>query len=153
MGKHAKYAHVRRGFRKDLGISVNSGWEADFARFLNLLQANDYITGWEYEPQKFLFTEYGYKRGPWVYTPDFVVEFPAGKTITLSEDTYGANGRPKRIWFEVKGQEKSSDRSKWKRFEKHVGDELHVIRRDHIIDIRERFSDLIPHWESWKTRR
>jgi len=153
MGKVAnKYGHVRRGMRPDLGQKFNSGWEADFARFLNLLQSNGIIEGWEYEPQRFFFHEGGWKTGAMNYLPDFVVRMPAGKSFTLAEETYQTNGVPREMWFEIKGREMSSDRTKWKRFKKMTGKDLYVIRREHIIDIRDRFSHLIPKWESWGTR-
>jgi len=83
----------RIGRRKDLGISVRSGWEANCLRYLNHLEIK-----WEYEPEVFFFE--GIKHGTVSYTPD----------IYLPE---------KDIWIEVKGQLIPKARTAIRRFKKH----------------------------------
>jgi len=58
---YGKVTHSRSGFRKDLGHSVRSSWEANFARILKYLN----IT-YEYEKQTF-------DLGDTTYTPDFYI--------------------------------------------------------------------------------
>lgn len=40
----------KQGFREDLGFSVRSRWEANFARYLKLLKEQGEILGWGYDP-------------------------------------------------------------------------------------------------------
>jgi len=59
-------------YRADLGESFRSGWEANYARYMNWLIKNDKsdlrIISWEYEPET-----YKYIGGQ--YTPDFIVMY------------------------------------------------------------------------------
>lgn len=48
-----------------------SRWEANYARFLELLKTGEYIIEWSYEPETFWFE--GVKRGCVSYKPDFKV--------------------------------------------------------------------------------
>lgn len=65
-GKRAK-----SGKRADLeNRYFRSGWEANYARYLNWLQAQGQIDSWEYEVDTF---EFPVKRGSKFYTPDFKV--------------------------------------------------------------------------------
>lgn len=147
-----KYGNVKRGKALDLsdGNYYLSGWERDFARFLNLLVEWKVLEGWEYEPCAFSFQGLGYKRGPFTYVPDFVVKvsdavdpkwqkaissiFP----INLGEVAY----------LEVKGQETGKDRSKWRRWHKHVQQPLYIINREKMLRIQEDWGPAILHWES-----
>lgn len=62
----------RGGRREDLGgLYVRSAWEANYARYLNWLQAQGEILSWEFEPDTFEF--HRIKRGTRFYTPDFKV--------------------------------------------------------------------------------
>lgn len=150
----SRYRNVKRGYALDLADSnyYASGWERDFARFLNFLQKKNVIEGWEYEPETFLFTGNGYKRGPWAYLPDFCVRYrynaPA-KWIKLLADMGFEHAEKGALCFiEVKGQETGSDRSKWRRFRSHVGYPLEIVKRDKMLLIQTAFKPLIKEWES-----
>ena len=143
---------VRRGSVPDLGPTVfASGWERDFARFLNLLTAWKVIEDWEYEPQTFTFQGLGYKRGPFTYRPDFVVRYKGRirKDVReLLEEIFEEVKPGETVYIEVKGQETGNDRSKWRRFRKHVTDNLEVVKRDKMMKIQAGFAPVIPNWES-----
>lgn len=81
-----------KGTRKDLGVYVRSKMEANYLRYLNLLQVK-----WEYEPRTFYFE--GIKRGTVCYTPD----------IYLPESDQ---------WVELKGWLNQRSRVAIKRFKK-----------------------------------
>jgi hypothetical protein len=147
-----RYSNVRRGYATDLGDGNHyaSGWERDFARFLNHLQQWGVVRGWEYEPQEFSFQGLGYKRGPFIYKPDFVVQFannvhsnPYPIECLLTEVSPGAV-----VYIEVKGQETGRDRNKWRRFRKHTGYPLEIVKRDKMIRIQNACKRYIPDWES-----
>lgn len=71
LGQNA-YSRCRGGKRPDLeNRYFRSGWEANYARYLNLQQAHGMIVAWEYEPETFVF--HGITRGEITYTPDFRV--------------------------------------------------------------------------------
>lgn len=125
------YGHVKRGYRDDIpGSYFRSAWEANYARILKLLESEGVISGWEYEPQKFYFTDYGYRRGPWVYTPDFAVFVDDKVQFT-----------------EVKGRETGTDRQKWKRFRKHTDYELVVVKEKDYLLLEATYAARIPEWE------
>lgn len=144
-----RYSNVKRGYAEDLsdGNYYASGWERDFARFLNYLQGCGVIEGWEYEPMEFSFQGLGYKRGPFVYKPDFAAKFNNIPVCTLGGLFEEATPNSV-VFLEVKGQETGRDRSKWRRFRKHSGYPLQVIARDKMIVIQDLFSEYIPFWES-----
>lgn len=67
------YSRTKSGKRPDLnGQFFRSSWEANYARFLNLLVKQGVVEGWEYEPDTFVFDKI--KRGTRTYTPDFRVK-------------------------------------------------------------------------------
>jgi hypothetical protein len=150
--RNAKYGNVRRGAALDLGRTVfASGWERDVARFLNLLITWKIIEGWEYEPGTFSFQGLGYKRGPFTYRPDFAVKYNQRMRKDIREllGTIFEEVAPgQTVYLEVKGQETGNDRSKWRRFRKHVGYPLEVVKRDKMLKIQEGFKPYIPEWES-----
>jgi len=95
------YGNCRRGKRHDLnGQFFRSSWEANWARYLNFLKENKEIKNWKYEAKIFRFK--GVKRAPYSYMPDF--------KVTQNDGTV--------IYQEVKGWERSKDRSKFKRMAK-----------------------------------
>lgn len=144
-----RYANVRKGYAEDLadGNCYASGWERDFARFLVYLEEIGVIQGWEYEPQAFSFQGLGYKRGPFTYVPDFVVKY--SPYVRKSITGLFSEAQPNRVVFiEVKGQEKGTDRSKWRRFRKHSGYPLEVVKRDKMILIQKNYKSVLPSWES-----
>jgi len=148
-----RYSNVKRGRAFDLsdGNYYHSGWERDVARFLNLLWEWKVVSGWEYEPQTFYFTDFEYKRGPWVYKPDFVVRYeekiPEDKfevlDIIFDQVIPGIS-----VYWEVKGQETGKDRSKWRRFKTHVGAPLEIVPKEKMRLIETAFKPYIPNWES-----
>jgi hypothetical protein len=105
--------------------------EANVLRIFEFLQARAIVFDWLYEPRVFTFAEFGYRRGPWAYTPDALVRWFAsaltderrrGWADTLPGERPGfPPGQISAVeeWFEVKGRETSSDRSKLKRMKKH----------------------------------
>ena len=70
--------YSKTGKRPDLNNQYfRSRWEANYARYLNLIMANDKdVVGWEYEVDTFEFRRI--KRGTRFYTPDFKVHFADG---------------------------------------------------------------------------
>lgn len=147
-----KFSNIKRGKALDLsdGNYYLSGWERDFARFLNLLVEWDVLEGWEYEPCAFSFQGLGYKRGPFTYVPDFVVKVNDAVDPKLQDVVSSIFPIvPGEVaYLEVKGQETGKDRSKWRRFHKHVQMPLYVINRQKMFIIQEAFSKYIPKWES-----
>jgi hypothetical protein len=151
---NARYGNVKRGKALDLADDnfYASGWERDIARLLTFLTEKGVLEGWEYEPETFLFTGNGYKRGPWSYKPDFVTRYrhdAPRRWIKLLKDMGFEHANPGTMCFlEVKGQETGSDRSKWRRFRAHVGYPLEIVKKDKMFLIQEVFKPLIPMWES-----
>lgn len=88
-GKGNPYAATKTGYRKDLGIVVRSGWEANVLRVLKAHKIK-----YEFEPKIFY---YPIRRGTKAYTPD----------IYLSRT---------REWIEVKGYLDNKSKTKIKRF-------------------------------------
>lgn len=70
------FSRTRKGLREDIGISVRSSWEANYARYLNLLIKANQILRWTYEPVTFWFDSI--KRGCRSWKPDFRVETATG---------------------------------------------------------------------------
>lgn len=147
-----KYGNVKRGKAVDLsdGNYYLSGWERDAARFLNLLVEWNVLEGWEYEPCAFSFQGLGYKRGPFTYVPDFVVKVREDVDPEVQEVVSSIFPIiPGEVaYVEVKGQETGKDRSKWRRWHKHVQQPLYVIDRFKMKILQEAFSKYIRHWES-----
>ena len=124
------YSRCKRGVREDIGIFVRSAWEANYARYLNLLKDKGEIASWEYEPMTFRFQDV--TRGPYTYKPDF-------KIVTSSGEVE---------WHEVKGWMDSSSKSKLKRFAKHYPDQKMVVVDAPVYRlISKSFSHLISQWE------
>jgi len=125
-----RYEHQQNsgGTRADLGIYVRSKWEANYARYLNWLQAQGEIDHWEYEPDTF---EFPVKRGSRFYTPDFKVFDPDGKYE----------------YHEVKGHMDQKSRTKLKRMAKyHPNERVLVIAKDEMKAIGK-WRRMIPGWE------
>ena len=152
--RNARYGNVKRGYALDLadGHYYASGWERDVARLLHYLEVRGVIEGWEYEPETFLFTGNGYKRGPWSYKPDFALRFSAGadrRYVKLLQDIGFEHVNPGvLVFWEVKGQETGSDRSKWRRFRSHVGYPLEIVERNKMMMLQQLFKPIIKEWES-----
>lgn len=118
------------GKRSDLGgLFLRSSWEANYARYLNLLQAKGLIQKWEYEPETFWFE--GIRRGTRSYTPDFRIT--------------DANGTR---YVEVKGYMDQKSRTKLRRMAKyHPGIRLDVVAKTEYTLIKKAFSRACPGWE------
>lgn len=125
------YSRGVGGTRKDLGIYVRSRWEANFARYLNLLVEKGDIYRWEYEPDTFWFENI--KRGTRSYTPDFKVW-----------DTQDSNP----YYYEVKGYMDKKSQTKLKRMSKYYPDiEIKMIQKEEYKEVTK-FSRIIENWES-----
>ncbi len=74
--KDRMFTRTKGGRREDIGIFVRSSWEANYARYLNMLKANGDILQWEYEAEAFEFKRI--KKGTRSYRPDFKIWFPDG---------------------------------------------------------------------------
>lgn len=125
------YTRTKGGKREDLGGQFfRSAWEANYARYLNLLRQHGKIADWKYEPRTFLFE--GVKRGPFTYTPDFLV---------IEND-----GREE--YHEVKGWMDSASKGKIKRFRKYYPEiTLRIIGKVEYNRVAANAGPLIPNWE------
>lgn len=134
------------GKRKDLDNKFfRSGWEASTARYFKFKGIN-----WEYEPEVFVFKNI--KHGTVSYCPDFRIE--------VGPSSYK--------WVEIKGQLKSSDKARIRRFKKYypeefdklqciVGNsktkaalffkEMNVPVLAYYQDLNKQYKDVIPNWE------
>lgn len=150
----SRYAHVRKGPARELadGHSYSSGWERDVARFFALLVRWGVLEGYDYEPMEFSFQGLGYKRGPFTYRPDFAIRFAPRierkDVLECVKDILPDAREGATLWVEVKGQETSSDRSKWRRFRSITKNTLNVIKRREMKAIETVFSPFIEGWES-----
>ncbi len=123
----------KQGKRPDLGIYVRSSWEANIARYLNLLKQQKKIKKWYYESKRFYFNNI--KRGTRSYLPDFCVIYPDGR----------------QEWIEVKGFWTQKAKTAVKRFRKYYPEEtLVIIDKDRYGEIEKEFSGKIPKWEGRK---
>lgn len=124
--------HARgvKGEREDLGgLYMRSRWEANVARFLDILILTGDIAFWEYEPETFT---YPVKRGIRKYTPDFRVVRTDGS----------------HYWLEVKGWMDKPSKIKIKRFGIHYPKETLLILDEKQYKVMEKeFKDVIPNWE------
>lgn len=116
------------GHRK---IYFKSGWEVNYAIFLEFLKQKCQIKEWEYEPATFWFNSI--KRGVRSYKPDF--------KITRLDGTH--------YWAEVKGYMDSRSFTKIKRFRKYYPEEeLRIIEKQWFIEHRRRLPLLCESWEN-----
>lgn len=125
------FSRCRRGRREDLGsYFFRSSWEANYARYLNLLREQGKIEKWEYEVDTFVF--HGEVRGAITYLPDFKVWFTAEKYE----------------YHEVKGWMDGKSKTKLKRMAKHYPNEVvKVVGEAEYHLIEKTYSYLIPLWE------
>lgn len=132
------YTRTKGGHREDLGdIYFRSAWEANYARYLNLMMKLKVVQSWEFEPETFWFD--GVKRGAVSYKPDFKVYY---------------RGDEKPEYVEVKGWEVAKDRTKWRRMKKyHPQIKLVIVGAKEYRAIAARWSSAIPNWERQKSSR
>lgn len=140
--KKGKDGQFKRGFRKDLKVSVRSGWEANILRWLTFQGKT-----WMYEPKVFVFE--GIKKGTMSYLPD----------VYIQEDD---------LWVEIKGFLKNSDKTRIKRFKKFYPEEFKklraIVKSENVIsakfykeigvpimiyyrDLDKQCKNTIPNWE------
>lgn len=117
------------GTRADLGFYVRSKWEANYARYLNWLQAQGQIYKWEYEVDEFWFE--GIKRGTKSYKPDF--------KVWTSPTTFE--------YHEVKGYMDATSLTKLKRMAKYHPQHKVVVIDAEAFKELNKWSRLIPNWE------
>ena len=125
------YSRCRGGKRADLGDRYfRSGWEANYARYLNCLISQGQIKKWEYEPKTFVFP--GETHGAMTYTPDFLISENDGREL----------------YHEVKGWLTSRARMAMKRMKKHYPEiKVVMIGEKEYGEIKKRVSSVIPNWE------
>lgn len=130
------YSRAARGRRADLGdIFFRSRWEANYARFLNMLKERGEIVSWEYECHTFWFE--AIKRGVRSYKPDFKVTYPDGH----------------HEWHEVKGWMDPKSKTKLARMKRYHPKEIVVVIGEEWFRSvnRSGMDGAIPHWErSWQ---
>jgi len=126
------YSRTKSGKREDLNDRFfRSAWEANFARYLNLLIRNGDITRWEYEPDRFEFT--AIKRGTRSYCPDF--------KIWDHDDS-------EPYYYEVKGWMDAKSKTRLKRMAKYYpGVKIIVFGSKEYTSLRKNLSNIIPNWE------
>lgn len=129
------YSRSKGGRRPDIGETYfRSSWEANYARYLNILIKMGAIVSWEYEPVTFWFD--GVKRGTNSYRPDF--------RILHKND-------PKPEYIEIKGWVTPKDRTKWRRMKKYHPDiKLTVVAVKEYRALQSKWASAIPEWESDK---
>ena len=136
----------RLGKRKDLGLFMRSGWEANVARYFKSMN-QEFL----YEPKVFVFEKF--KHGTVSYVPDFRLEFPS------RDGQYH--------WIEVKGFLKGVDKTKIRRFKKFFPEEFARLRAicnpktkaeaffqemgvpiiSYYKDLNKEFKAKLPNWE------
>jgi hypothetical protein len=131
------YTRSAGGRRPDLeNRYFRSSWEANYARYLNLLKSRGELADWEYESKTFVFEKI--QRGTRAYTPDFKVIWPDGR----------------HEWHEVKGWMDQPSRTRLKRMAKYFPLEVvRVIGEDWFKQAtKSGLNGIIKNWET-KPRR
>lgn len=121
----------RGGKREDLGGQYfRSGWEANYARYLNWLVSLKQISKWEFEPDTFEF--HNIKRGSRFYTPDF--------KVFENDGSY--------TYHEVKGWMDPKSQTKLRRMKKYYPLETVIlIDRTSYLSLARQVKGAIPNWE------
>lgn len=124
------------GKRADLGGQYfRSAWEANYARYLNWLQARGQIVGWEFEPVTF---EFPIRKGSRFYVPDFRVTEADGSVS----------------FHEVKGWMDPRSATKLRRMAKyHPTVPVVLIGKDEYRAIARTMAAMLPGWEGGEARR
>jgi len=131
VNREFQYSRSRGGKREDLeGRYFRSAWEANWARYLNLLVQYGEIQGWEYEVDTFEFSRI--RRGSRFYTPDFKVT--------------NRNGSIE--YHEVKGWMDPASATKLKRMAKyHPTVRMVVVDQAMYRGVAQKMGAMIPEWE------
>lgn len=117
------------GYRGDLNMYFRSTWEANYARYLNLLKKLKIINDWKFEVDTF---EFPVKRGSRFYTPDFKI-FNDDNSIE---------------YHEVKGYMDQRSSTKLKRMKKYYPNiPIILIDKEYYSRIGRKYSSLIENWE------
>lgn len=107
-----------------------SKWEANYARYLELLKSKGQLREWEHEPETFWFK--GVKRGCVSYLPDFRLTEMSGKVA----------------YHEVKGFMDAKSHTKIKRMAKYYPKvTVRVIDEKWFRHNNKILSGIIPDWE------
>lgn len=125
------HSRAKGGRREDLDNRYfRSGWEANYARYLNWLVSLREIKDWEYEVDTFHFRKI--KRGVMFYTPDF--------KITNNDDSIE--------YHEIKGWMDPGSATKLKRMSKYYPNiKVILIDREAYKGLARDVRNLIPEWE------
>ena len=126
------YSRCAIGKRDDLGgMFFRSAWEANYARYLNLMVKVGQIASWEYECFTFEFA--AIKRGTRSYTPDFKVVYPDGR----------------HEWHEVKGWMDPKSVTRLKRMAKYYPREKVIVigKAWFKSAVNGGLAGVIPTWE------
>lgn len=132
-GRKSRVYNSNQGYRVvgHRKIYFKSGWEVNYAIFMEFLKQKFQIKDWQYEPATFWFNNI--KRGVRSYKPDF--------KITRLDGTH--------YWVEVKGYMDAKSQTKIKRFQKYYPEEeLFVITKDWFVDHQRRLPLLTESWEN-----
>ena len=129
--------HVKRGSWKasweEIGGKRNffrSGWEANYARYLEWQKSNGLIQEWEHEPETFWFKDI--QRGTRSYLPDFRV----------------TNNDGSQSFHEVKGWMDSASKTKLRRMKKyHPNVKMILIDGKAYNSIKKKLSSIVPGWK------
>lgn len=126
------YSNAKRGYRDDLGkIFFRSRWEANYARYLNLLKKRGEIHKWEFEAETFWFEKI--KRGVRSYCPDF--------KIWDSEKS-----EPR--FVEIKGWMDPKSQTKLKRMAKYYPKQkIEIVGEKEYRALEKSLGKIIEHWE------
>jgi hypothetical protein len=118
------------GKRADLNNQFfRSSWEANYARYLNMLINQNIIIKWEYEPDEFEFVKI--KRGNRYYKPDFKVFY--------SDGSYE--------YHEVKGYYDKTSLTKLKRFRKYFPHLSLIMIDEQWFKANKHLKQIIKNWE------
>lgn len=125
------YSRAKRGRRPDLGdYHFRSRWEANYARYLNLLIQREELTRWEFEADTFWFEKI--RRGVRSYTPDFKLFWPDGRVD----------------YVEVKGWMDSKSQTKLRRMAKyHPHIKIEVFGSKEYKALERSLGPIITGWE------
>lgn len=126
------YSRGRKGTRSDLGFYLRSSWEANFARYLNLLKAENKIYHWEYESD---LLELLHENKIITYIPDFKV-------------WEKQNSEP--IYYEVKGWLDNKSKLKLKLMNEQFPHISIILIDENKFKELETIKDRIPNWEETK---
>lgn len=127
------YSRTKGGYRDDLGADnyFRSSWEANYARYLNLLIKMKVIESWAYEPETFWFLTI--KRGVRSFRPDFLVQYRNEKSP---------------VYVEVKGWMDAKSKTKIARFKKYYPQHrLEVVGEKEYRSLAAKWRSAIPSWE------